>query len=198
MRRVSYFITISADGMYADPDGGLGGFEPDEEGHRYANHLVDAAGDVVMTRGMYDVMTYWDDVDLDDPDVHDVEREFATFWRQTPKHVASRGRPTLRENAVLIEGDPVETVREMRAGDGPDIMLGAGAGFLGDLSDAGLIDDYRLMIAPMALGQGKSLFAALKTPLDLRLTNTRTFPNGSVLLEYVRADEPTDASAPAG
>jgi dihydrofolate reductase len=189
MRRVSYFITISTDGMYADPDGGLGGFEPDEEGHRYANHLVDEAGDIVMSRGMYDVMTYWDDVDLDDPDVHDVEREFATFWRQTPKQVASRGRPTLRENAVQIEGDPVETVREMRAGDGPDIMLGAGAGFLGELSDAGLIDDYRLMIAPMALGQGKSLFAALTRPLDLRLTNTRTFPNGGVLLEYVRKDQ---------
>jgi dihydrofolate reductase len=193
MRRVSYFITISADGMYADPDGGLGGFEPDEEGHRFANHLVDDAGDVVMSRGMYDVMTYWDDVDLDDPDVSDVEREFATFWRRTPKHVASRGRPTLRENAVLIEGDPVEHLREMREGDGPDIMLGAGAGFLGELSDAGLIDDYRLLIAPMALGQGKSLFAALQRPLDLRLTNTRTFPNGSVLLEYVRKDqeEPT-------
>ncbi len=193
MRRVSYFITISADGMYADPDGGLGGFEPDEEGHRYANHLVDEAGDAVMSRGMYDVMTYWDDVDLDDPDVSDVEREFATFWRKTPKHVASRGRPNLRENAVLIEGDPLETVREMRQGDGPDIMLGAGAGFLGELSDAGLIDDYRLLIAPMALGQGKSLFAALQRPLNLKLTNTRTFPNGSVLLEYVRKDqeEPT-------
>ena len=142
---------------------------------------------------MYDVMTYWDDVDLDDPDVSDVEREFATFWRKTPKHVASRGRPNLRENAVLIEGDPVERLREMREGDGPDIMLGAGAGFLGELSDAGLIDDYRLLIAPMALGQGKSLFAALQRPLNLKLTNTRTFPNGSVLLEYVRKDqeEPT-------
>jgi dihydrofolate reductase len=189
MRRVSYFITISADGMYAEADGGLGGFEPDEEGHRYANHLVDAAGDIVTSRGMYDVMTYWDDLDLDDPHLHEVEREFATFWRRTPKHVASRGRPTLRENAVQIEGDAVEALREMRAGDGPDIMLGAGAGFLGELSDAGLIDDYRLMIAPMALGQGKSLFSALTKPLNLRLTNTRTFPNGGVLLEYVRRDK---------
>jgi dihydrofolate reductase len=197
MRRVSYFITISADGMYADPDGGLGGFEPDEEGHRYANKLVDEAGDAVMTRGMYDVMTYWDDVDLTDPDVSDVEREFATFWRQTPKHVASRSRPTLRENARLIEGDAMDKVREMRGGDGPDIMIGAGAGFLAELSDAGLIDDYRFIVAPMALGQGKRLFASLQKPLNLRLTNTRTFPNGGVLLEYVRADAPHEASRPS-
>ena len=143
-------------------------------------------------------MTYWDDVDLSNPDLPDVEREFTTFWRQTPKHVVSRGRPTLRENAYLIEGDAVEKVREMRAGDGPDIGLGAGADFLAELSDAGLIDDYRLMIVPMALGQGKSLFASLKKPLDLRLTNTRTFPNGSVLLEYVRADAASDAGRPPG
>jgi dihydrofolate reductase len=189
MRRLGYFITISTDGMYADPDGGLDRFVPDEESHRYANGLMDLAGDAVMGRVMYDVMAYWDDLDLDDPTLQDIEREFATFWRETPKHVVSRGRPTLRANADLIEGDAVETVRAMKAQDGPDIMLGAGAELLAELTEAGLIDDYRLLIAPMALGRGKALFASLKTPLDLRLTNTRTFPNGSVLLEYVRADD---------
>jgi len=188
MRRLRYFIVISADGMYADSDGGLGGFEPDAEGHRFANNLIDTAGDVVMGRGMYDVMTYWDDVDIDDPSVSDVEKEFATFWRETPKHVASRGRPTLRHNATKIEGDVVEAVRRMKDQDGPDIGLGAGADLLAELTDADLIDDYQFMVAPMALGRGKSLFASLKEPLKLRLTGTRTFPGGGVLHEYVRAD----------
>ena len=187
MRRLSYFIIVSADGMYADPQGGLGGFEPDEEGHRYANHLLDIAGDVVISRGMYDVMTYWDDVDVDDPNVSEVEREFARFWKRTPKHVVSRGTPPLRKNADLIVGDPVEAVRAMKAQDGRDIMLGAGAELLADLAAADLIDDYRLVIAPMVLGHGKPLFAALREPLNLRLTGTRTFPKGGVLLEYVRA-----------
>ncbi len=189
MRRVSYFIILSADGMYADPDGGLDGFEPDVEGHRYANQVMDDAGDLVITRGMYDVMTYWDDVDADDPNEHEVGREFARIWKDTPKHVVSRGTPALRENADLIVGDAVEAVRTMKAGDGPDIGLGTGAEFLADLTRAGLIDDYRFLIAPMALGKGKSLFASLDAPLALRLTGTRTFPNGSVLLEYVRAEE---------
>ncbi len=189
MRRVSYFIILSADGMYADPEGGLAGFEPDETGHRYANELMAAAGDMVMSRGMYDVMTYWDDVDADDASVPEVEREFATFWQQTPKHVVSRGTPPLRDNADLIAGDAVEAVRAMKAGDGPAIGIGTGAEFLADLAKAGLIDDYRFLIAPMALGQGKALFAKLEEPLSLRLTGTHTFPNGSVLLEYVRTDE---------
>jgi dihydrofolate reductase len=188
MRRLSYFITISADGMYADPDGGLGDFEPDEEGHRYSNRLLETAGDVVMGRRMYDVMDYWDDLDLDDPAVPEVEREFGTFWRETPKHVASRGQPTLRPNATKMDGDVVEAVRHMKEGDGPDIMLGAGADLFAELTEADLIDDYRFLVAPMALGRGKALFASLKEPLKLRLTGTRTFPSGDVLHEYVRAD----------
>ena len=55
--------------MYAHEDGGLDAFEPTEEEHRYANRLVDGAGDAVVGRVTYDVMEYWDDLDLDDPAV---------------------------------------------------------------------------------------------------------------------------------
>ena len=190
MRRIIYHITITTDGMYADPDGGLGGFDPAEEEHRYANDLVRDAGDIVMGRVMYDVMEYWDELDLDDPNAPDVEREFATFWRETPKHVVSRGDPPLRANAAKLEGDVVETIREMKQAEGPPIMLGGGAELLATMTKAGLIDDYRLLIAPMALGDGKRLFGALDEPLKLRLTNSTTFPSGAVLLEYARLEGP--------
>lgn len=185
MRRVGYYITITTDGMYADPEGGLAYFEPAEEEHRYANHLVRDAGDVVMGRVMYDIMDYWDDLDLDDPDVSDVECEFATFWRETPKHVASRGQPTLRANATRIDGDVLDFVRRMKATDGPDIMLACGADLFAELATAGLIDEYRFLITPMALGQGKALFAKLEAPLRLRLTNVTRSSGGGVLVEYV-------------
>lgn len=194
MRRVGYYITISTDGLYTDADGGLGGFDPAEEEHRYANHLVRDAGDIVMGRVMYGVMDYWDELDLDDPSVSDIEREFATFWRETPKHVVSRGEPELRANSTKLEGDVVETVRRMKQQDGPDIMLGSGAELFATATKAGLIDDYRFLIAPMALGDGKRLFAQLEEPLMLRLTNSHTFPSGAVLLEYIRRDAEADAA----
>ncbi len=75
----------------------------------------------------------------------------------------------------------------MKAGDGPPIMLGAGADLFATLSQAGLIDDYRFLIAPKALGHGRAMFASLTAPLQLRLVATRAFPSGSVLLEYVAA-----------
>jgi dihydrofolate reductase len=183
-RRLGFYITLTTDGMYADEDGGLGGFDPAEDEHRYANYLVRDAGDLVMGRVMYGVMDYWDQLDLDDPATSEVEREFATFWRETPKHVVSRGNPELGPNASLLGGDVVEAVRAMKAGDGPPIMLGAGADLLATLSEAGLIDDYRFLIAPMALGKGKAMFASLKAPLKLRLTGTRAFDSGNILLEY--------------
>ena len=186
-RRVGFYITLTADGMYADPDGGLASFGPAEDEHRYANRLMDDAGDLVMGRVMYGVMDYWDELDLDDPATPDVEREFATFWRETPKHVVSRGNPDLRANASLLEGDVVQAVRAMKAGDGPPIMLGAGEELFATLSQAGLIDDYRFLIAPTALGKGKPMFGSLKEPLRLKLVATRAFPSGSVLLEYTRA-----------
>jgi dihydrofolate reductase len=187
MRRVGFYITLTADGMYADPDGGLDYFDPAEDEHRYANHLVRDAGDILMGRVMYGVMDYWDELDIDDPATSDIEREFATFWRETPKHVVSRGQPELRPNASLLEGDVVEAVRAMKAGDGPPIMLGAGAELLATLAEAGLVDDFRFLIAPTALGKGKAMFGALSAPLRLRLVATRAFPSGSVLLEYVPA-----------
>jgi dihydrofolate reductase len=187
MRRVGFYITLTTDGMYADPDGGLANFDPAEEEHRFANYLVRDAGDIVMGRVMYGIMGYWDEVNVDDPATSEVEAEFARFWRETPKHVVSHGHPELGPNADLLEGDVVETVRTMKASDGPPIMLGAGADLLATLSEAGLIDDYRFLIAPIALGEGKAMFGSLKEPLRLRLVATRAFPSGSVLLEYVPA-----------
>lgn len=186
-RRVGYYIILTADGMYADPEGGLDHYEPNEDEHRFANDLMRDAGVEVMGRGMYDVMTYWDEVEIDDPATSDVERDFARFWRETPKLVVSRGHPELGPNASVLEGDVVDVVRAMRAGEGPPIGLGAGAELFATLSEAGLIDDYQFLVIPTAIGQGKALFASLTAPLRLRLTGTRTFESGSVLLEYVPA-----------
>ena len=184
MRRLGFYISLTTDGMYADPTGGLDVFVPSEEEHRFANHLVRDAGDLVMGRRMYEVMAYWDEVDLDDPAT---SGEFARFWRDTPKHVVSRGQPPLRPGATLLKGEVIETVRAMKSGDGPPIMLGAGADLLATLAGAGLIDDYRFLLVPTALGQGKAMFGSLAQPLRLRLVGTRRFDSGSVLLEYVPA-----------
>jgi dihydrofolate reductase len=119
-----------------------------------------------------------------------VEREFTTYWRDTPKRVVSHGQPALGPNASLLEGDVVDAVRALKAGSGAHISLGCGADLLATLSEAGLIDTFRILVTPKALGQGKALFGSLRSPLPLRLVGTRTFASGSVLLEYEPAAPP--------
>jgi dihydrofolate reductase len=184
MRKLDFYIILTADGMYADPDGGLDHYEPAEDEHRYANGLIRDAGEIVYGRVMYEVMRYWDTVDVDDPAVSDVEREFARFWTATPKRVVSHGQPALGPAATLLEGGVVEAIRRLKEQPGDDIGLGCGADLLATLTQAGLIDTYRWLVTPKAIGQGKAMFSALRAPLPLRLTGTRTFSSGSVLLEY--------------
>ena len=95
MRSIEYYIILTADGMYADPDGGLDHYDPADDEHRYANELLRTAGVEIMGRKMYDVMSYWDQLDIDDPATPEVGAEFARYWRETPKLVVSRGDPEL-------------------------------------------------------------------------------------------------------
>jgi dihydrofolate reductase len=184
MRSIEYYIILTADGMYADSDGGLDHYDPADDEHRYANELLRTAGAEIMGRKMYDVMSYWDQLDIDDPATPEVGVEFARYWRETPKLVVSRGRPELGPNATRLEGDVVEAVRALKATDGPPIGVGAGADLFATLAEAGLIDRYRWLVIPKVIGRGKSLFSSLTRPLDLRLLGTRTFDSGAVLLEY--------------
>jgi RibD C-terminal domain len=125
-----------------------------------------------------------DRLDVDDAGTPEVGAEFARYWRETPKLVVSRGHPELGPNATKLEGNVVEAVRGLKSSDGPPIAVGAGADLFATLAEAGLIDRYRWLVIPKAIGQGKSLFSSLTRPLDLRLVGTRTFDSGAVLLDY--------------
>jgi dihydrofolate reductase len=94
MRKLDFYIILTADGMYADPDGGLDHYEPAEDEHRYANGLIHDAGEIVYGRAMYDVMRYWDTVDDRRSRASRVEREFARFWAETPKRSSLAGSPS--------------------------------------------------------------------------------------------------------
>jgi dihydrofolate reductase len=63
------------------------------------------------------------------------------------------------------------------------VILGSGS-IMSEFAQRGLIDEYRIMVNPVVLGGGKPLFKGIKDRMDLKLTKTRTFQNGNVLLYY--------------
>jgi dihydrofolate reductase len=84
---------------------------------------------------------------------------------------------------TLANGDLAEEIAALKEAPGKDLLAHGGAGFAQSLVATGLIDEYRLLVHPVALGKGRPLFSALSKPLRLRLVNATQF-EGPVALVY--------------
>ncbi len=117
----------------------------------------------IYGRRMYEIMRYWDE---DDPSWDAERREFASVWRALPKWVVSCPLRAVGPNATLVEGDPAAAVRILKARLPGEITV-SGPQLAHSLTDAGLIDEYRLYLHPVVLGRGKPFFAGPRPPLRL-------------------------------
>ncbi len=119
--------------------------------------------------------------------------EFGEKMNAMPKYVASRTLGTATWNATIIQGDVAEAVRRVRQEDGGDVLIGGSGQLVDYLTGHDLIDEYRLLIHPIVLGDGtKRLFDAVPRR-TLELVESATLPNGVVLNTYRRA---ADATSP--
>ena len=135
----------------------------------------------VYGRRMYEVMRYWDE-DLTDWDAD--ERDFAAAWRSKPKWVVSRSLTTVGPNASLVSDDVEAAIRGLKAELAGELDVG-GPVLAQSLSEAGLIDEYRLYLRPVVLGSGKPFFAAPRPPL--RLVASDLIADDVIRLTYVPA-----------
>ena len=87
-------------------------------------------------------------------------------------------------NTRLLKGDAVESVRALEAEDGKDVYVFGSADLLGSLLAAGLVDEYRLCLAPVVLGGGNPLFKPQDQPLRMRLESARPLKTGGTILTY--------------
>jgi dihydrofolate reductase len=117
----------------------------------------------VYGRRMYEVMRVWDE---DHPDWTDELRDFAMAWRSQPKWVVSRSLKSVGPNATLVADDIEAVVRGLKARLTGEIEV-AGPELAGNLTDLGLVDEYRLYLHPVVLGRGKPFFAGPRPPLRL-------------------------------
>lgn len=117
----------------------------------------------VYGRRMYEVMRYWDD---DHPEWSADEHAFAAAWRNQPKWVASRSLKSVGPNAKLIEESLERTIRELKAELDGEIEV-AGPNLAHNLTKLGLIDEYRICLHPVIIGNGKPYFAGPRPPLRL-------------------------------
>ena len=117
----------------------------------------------VYGRVMYEIMRYWDD---DQPEWEADEHAFASAWRKQPKWVVSRTLKSVGPNATLIDGDLESAIRRLKAERDGEIEV-AGPTLAQSLTELGLIDEYRIYLHPVVLGEGKPYFAGPRAPLRL-------------------------------
>ena len=87
-------------------------------------------------------------------------------------------------NTILIKDNIVEEMRKMKQLPGNDMTILSSGSIVTQFAEEGLIDEYQIMIDPVAIGNGEPIFKGIKHNLDLKLTETRTSKSGVVLLSY--------------
>ena len=114
----------------------------------------------------------------------DAEKELWGLVHSKEKYVFSKTHKETNNKAVFINEDIAEEVNKIKNKPGKDIWLYGGASLITTFIDLSLVDEYRLSVHPVVLGEGRPLFIDIKQRLNLKLINTRTFSSGVVQLIY--------------
>jgi dihydrofolate reductase len=182
MLPVIYSMSVSLDGFIAGPDGDIGWTAPDAELFRFHVEQTRHVAAHLCGRGVYQEMLVWETAEQTMSD--EAELEFARTWRPIPKVVFSRTLDSVTGNARLATDDIGTEVGRLREQPGEGVVGIGGAGLAAAAIAEDLIDEYHLFVNPIILGGGTPYFTPLAEPLDLRLTESRTFSSGVVYLRY--------------
>ena len=182
MRRLTAFEQVSLDGFFVDAKGDMSwAHKQDPEWNEFAAGNAKGGGTLLFGRVTYEMMaSFW-------PTEAARQRmpEVAEGMNTLPKVVFSR---TLSEtpwkNTRLVKGDMVAEVRKMKSEPGPGMVILGSGSIVSQLTEAALIDELQIVVNPIVLGRGRTLFETVKKSVPLKRVDTRAFGNGNVVLTY--------------
>lgn len=182
MRRVIAFEQVSLDGFFVDAGGDMSwAHKDDPEWNAFAGGNASGDATLLFGRVTYEMMaSFWPT-----PAAKEKLPAVADGMNKMPKVVFSRTLDKASwKNTTLVKGDPASEVRKMKSGSGPDmVILGSGT-IVSQLTQAGLVDEFQMVVNPIVLGQGRTLFEGVKGKHPLKLVKTRAFGNGNVVLYH--------------
>jgi dihydrofolate reductase len=181
MRKVFLFMMVSLDGYFEGPGQDISWHNVDEEFNDFAIEQLNEIGTLLFGRVTYEMMaSFW-------PTQFAIENDpvVAGKMNSIPKLVFST---TLEqadwENTRLIKERVAEEVAQLKQQEGGDLAIFGSAALTMSLLRMGLVDELRLMVNPVLLGDGNLLFKDVHERLNLKLLKTREFRSGNVLLYY--------------
>jgi len=184
MPRLTVFSQVTMDGYFVDASGDMSWAHKDRqdaEWNEFVAGNATAGGQLVFGRITYELMaSYWPTplAAQNDPVV-------AERMNHLPKVVFSRTMEKASwNNTTLLKGELAAELRTMKQQPGKDLAILGSGSLVSQLAPEGLIDEYQIVVNPIVLGQGRTIFEGVRERLALKLTNTRAFGNGNVLLCY--------------
>lgn len=210
MRNLVLKMSITLDGFVAGPKGELDWIfrTMDETAAEWTVENVWQAGVHIMgSRTYYDMAAYWPySTEVFAASMNEIPKVIFSrkglakgakkkLTTKALKDASAQGTgKTKPSDAILagwtnprvVTGDLAEGIAKLKKEPGKDIMAHGGAGFARSLVKLGLVDEYRLLVHPVALGKGLALFGALSKPRDLKLASAIPFGGGAVAHIYRR------------
>ena len=182
MRRLIVFNQVSLDGYFVDAKGDMSwAHRQDAEWNEFTSQNASGGGELVFGRVTYDMMAgFW-------PTEAAKQRApiVAEQMNSLPKVVFSRTMDRAAwNNTRLIKGDLASEVRKLKSEPGPGMAMFGSGTIIAQLAPERLIDEYQFVVVPVVLGDGRTMFDGVKDRLALKLTRTRPFSNGNVVLYY--------------
>lgn len=185
VRKIFFFMLISIDGFFEGPDHDLSWHNTDDEFQEFAIEQTSNLGAILFGRRTYEMMAYFwpsEEARKTDPIV-------AGLMNNTPKIVFSRtlakvGETEYWKNVRLIKDSVEDEIKKLKQDEGKDMAIFGSNNLMVSLAEMGLIDEFRILVNPIAIGKGTPLFTGIKEKFNLKLIKIREFKNGNVLLSY--------------
>jgi dihydrofolate reductase len=188
-----YAMNVSLDGFVETTTHSLDWSVVDEELHRWFGDEIRASDALLYGRRLWETMAaYWPAAEAD-PNATDYMLDFARVWNAAPKIVFSTTLESVGPGARLVRpaagapsGARVDVVAELERlrGEFPGMLSVGGPNLAAEFIRHGLVDEYRIVSHPVALGAGTPFFPNLDEPMRLRLIDERRFASGVKLLVY--------------
>ena len=183
MRKLSVFESVSIDGYFCDDENDMSWAHrgPDPEFDGFVGENAGSGGTLLFGRVTYDLMkAYWPT-----PQALKDDRTVAEGMNDASKIVFSRSlREATWKNTKVVNSDPASAVRELKQGSGGDLVVLGSGSIVSLLTRARLVDQYQLVVVPIIVGKGRTLFEGVKDRPNLKLKKSRPFKNGNVVLWY--------------
>jgi dihydrofolate reductase len=180
-RKLISFMVVTLDGYYEGPNGEFDWPNVDEEFREFSVSQLNDIDTLLFGRVTYEGMaSYWPT-----PEASDFDPTIADRMNTIPKIVFSTALDAADwQNTTLVKENVAETVSKLKQEPGKYLAVFGSPDLTVSLLQAELVDELRVMVNPILLGAGKSLFRTLEGRVPLELRQATTFSSGNVLLTY--------------